>query len=79
MADKADLQDVRGVVVEHVLSDEVEVPRGFGIELKADEAKSFALNEASVWVCLEGLRWILLDLVVGGSIARVHELNCLVD
>ena len=66
-------------MVEHVLSDEVEVPRGFGIELKANEAKSFALNEASVRVRFEGLRWILLDLVVGRSVTRVHELNRLVD
>jgi len=79
VANKADLQDIRSIVVEHVLSDEVEVPRGFGIELKANEAKSFALNEASVWVRFEGLRWILLDLVVGRSVTRVHELNRLVD
>ena len=79
MADYADLLDIRRIVIEHELHHEVVVSRRLWIELEADEAKSLPLDEASWWISLEGARGILLDLVIGGRVAGVDELDGLID
>ena len=79
VSNQADLLHIRRVVIEHQLHHEVVVSRRLRIELEAYEAEGLALDEAGGRVSLVSARGILLDLVVSRRVARVEELNGLVD
>ena len=72
------LLDVGGVVVEDELGKEVIIARLLRRELEANDAESFALNEADVWEGFKGFSWVLLDLVVNGRVRGVLDLHRLV-
>ena len=78
MTKQVHLLNVRRVVVEDELCQEVVVSRLARIELEADNAEALAVNKADVRERLECLSGILQDLVVNGRIARVLNLDSLV-
>lgn len=72
------LLDIGWVVVVNALGDEVIVTSTLGVELKAHQAKSFALDQAHWRVGFESATRILENFVVDRSIAGVRNLNGLV-
>lgn len=66
-------------MIEHKLHHEVVVSWRLWIELKAYEAEGLALDETGRRISLVSTCGILLDLVVSRRVARIEELNGLVD
>lgn len=79
VAHQRHLLHIRRVVVEHHFGCEIVVPRRLGSKLKAHNSKGLALDEANMWIGTEGLRRILMNLVVDWRIRGVLNLDGLVN
>ena len=79
MTHEVDLLYVCRIVIINTLGQEIVIPRTLWVEFEADYAETLSLNEAHIRICSECLGRILQDFVVNWSVARVGNLDGLIN
>ena len=79
MAQQVYLLDVRRVMVEDELCEEIVISWLSWIELEAHYAERLAVDQTNVRECFEGLGGVLEDFIINRGVAGVVDLHSLVD